>query len=256
MKTILVLSPHLDDAILSCGGWMAEAAGRGNRILVYNLFCLPYQGPFSKLAQEVHACWGGLRCMPALRLEEDHRAMELIGAEVLIGDVCDLIYRKNPEGEWLYTEMEDIQGKRRLEDNALVGHYFDKIQRMFRRETVLVCAPRGLGMHIDHLLAFDVGMRLQRSGYEIEFYEDLPYAMNEQREITKLPGSNEMAPAVNLFSMESLHRKVEALRCYQSQIGGLFGDEAKMEQEISRYALEVSGRQDMGGERVWRKGTM
>lgn len=252
MKTLLFLSPHLDDAILSCGGWMAEAAANGSRVVVYNLFCKPYKGPLSPLAQEVHDTWGNYEYVTALRLEEDRRAMEIIGVEAVMGDVHDLIYRQDQAGDWLYTCMEDIQGERRSEDDALVAHYFNKVKTMVDREAAVISAPLGIGVHIDHLLVFEVGMKLHQAGYEVEFYEDIPYAMNVQRLETRIRRLEKMAVSVKLFSLVNLDKKIEALKFYKSQLPGLFGNDEKMVNEITQYALDVSGREDMGGERIWQ----
>jgi hypothetical protein len=42
------------------------------------------------------------------------------------------------------------------------------------------------------------------------------------------------------------------LSSYASQIPSLFGDEAKMRESLTVQALRMSGRQDMGGEKVWK----
>ena len=110
MKTILVLSPHLDDAVLSCGGWMAQAVEAGERVLVYNLFCAHYRGPLSPAARELHTSWGDPEDITALRIAEDRKALGVIGAGTIYGDVRDLIYRQDTRGKWLYTDMDDIMG--------------------------------------------------------------------------------------------------------------------------------------------------
>jgi hypothetical protein len=46
------------------------------------------------------------------RMEEDQQALAVIGAEGIYGDIRDLIYRQNFCGDWLYTDMADIQGRR------------------------------------------------------------------------------------------------------------------------------------------------
>ena len=97
MKTILVLSPHLDDAVvLSLGGMMAEKVSTGQSVVVYNLFCAPYHGPLSPAAQRLHEGWGDPEDITSLRLEEDRQALEVLGAQQIIGDARDLIYRQSP----------------------------------------------------------------------------------------------------------------------------------------------------------------
>ena len=89
MKTILVLSPHLDDAVLSLGGMMAQKVSSGQSVVVYNLFCAPYHGPLSPAAQRLHEGWGDPEDLAGLRLQEDRQALEVIGAQQIIGDARD-----------------------------------------------------------------------------------------------------------------------------------------------------------------------
>ena len=56
----IYLSPHLDDAALSCGGGIAAQRAAGERVLVVT-FCTGAPAPdmqFSDLAQEFHRKWG------------------------------------------------------------------------------------------------------------------------------------------------------------------------------------------------------
>ncbi len=251
MGTILVLSPHLDDAVLSLGGMMAQNAASGQSVVVYNLFCAPYHGPLSPAAQRLHEGWGDPEDITGLRLQEDRQALEVIGAQQIIGDARDLIYRQSLQGVWLYTNMEDIQGERNPEDNALVGTYFKKLSGMFSKDKFDIFAPLGIGGHIDHMLAFDIGVRLHKAGYAVRFYEDLPYAMREDYLHARTDGLTDMQSSVELFPMEMLERKIEALHYYQSQIDSLFANDKNMRDWIRRQALRVSGREDMGGEKVW-----
>jgi len=252
MKMILVLSPHLDDAVLSCGGWMAQMVEAGRQVLVYNLFCAHYQGPLSPAARELHASWGNPRDITALRAVEDRQALGVIGAEGMYGDARDLIYRQDACGEWLYPAMDDIMGTRNPQDDALVGHYLEKVSALFKTEEVEMYAPLGIGGHIDHLLAFDLGMRLKESGYAVRFYEDLPYALHAdwlEKRMEAIAGGEVQ---VKLFTLKNLEKKLTALSTYASQIPSLFEDEAKMRESLTAQALRMSGRQDMGGEKVWR----
>src|SRR6185295_15615325 len=56
----IYLSPHLDDAALSCGGAIARHANAGARVLVVTICTAapPSDGPFSDFANEVHQGWG------------------------------------------------------------------------------------------------------------------------------------------------------------------------------------------------------
>jgi len=248
----IYLSPHLDDAVLSCGGFIAESVKKGNHVIVFNLFCAPYQGPLSPLAQELHASWGNPEDITALRLEEDRQALELLGADRIIGDVPDLIYRQNEAGEWLYQNMADIQGRRNPCDDSLVDHYSEKIRLFFQPQLTYIYAPLGIGAHIDHLIAYDIGVKLSRSGYVVEFYEDLPYALREDWRQQRLAEIEGMHAYPEYFFLQILRIKIEAIRCYASQIKALFENEQNMKNWIVSQAQKLSNNEDKGAERFWQ----
>ena len=252
MGNVLILSPHLDDAALSCGGFMSQAVANGEPMQVYTLFCAPYQGPLSPSARELHASWGNPPDICTLRLQEDREALAVLGAQGLYGEVRDLIYRQDEQGKWLYEQMQAIQGQRHPQDNELVNYYMEDIMDQWPREGWKVFAPLGIGAHIDHQIAFEIGMGLVKEGYEVAFYEDLPYALREDWLQARLADCEDLRPEVRLFSLESLNRKILALRCYASQIPQLFGGEDTMEEWLKGQAYKMSQEEALGGEKVWR----
>ena len=250
-ETILILSPHLDDAVLSCGGFMAEAVEAGRRVVVYNMFCAPYKGLLSPFACELHVNWGNPADIYELRLEEDRQALDIIGAERLIGDVCDAIYRRDAQGNWLYTCMADLLGKRHAADEAVAAKYTARIRMDFARDYVHIYAPMGIGGHVDHLLTFDIGEALAKLGYRVSFYEELPYAMKNDWRKARAGELREMKSFVELFTLENLEKKVDGVQFYASQIASLFESEANMRDWLTWWALRMSEKENMGGERFW-----
>src|SRR4051794_20848991 len=93
----IYLSPHLDDAALSCGGAIARHANDGARVLVVTLCTAapPPEGPFSTLAQAEHRGWG---LAPAevisTRLREDDLALARLDADPYRAGLLDAIYRR------------------------------------------------------------------------------------------------------------------------------------------------------------------
>src|SRR5437773_7157487 len=92
----IYLSPHLDDAALSCGGAIARHANAGARVLVVTLCtAAPPAGPFSDFANAVHQSWG---LAPAevigARLREDDLALARLDADTYRAGLLDAIYRR------------------------------------------------------------------------------------------------------------------------------------------------------------------
>jgi LmbE family N-acetylglucosaminyl deacetylase len=151
MNSTAVISPHPDDAVLSC--WLTLTAP--GEVTVINLFTgLPVHGsPVS--------WWDGLTGAtdPTLRmserLAEDRRALALAGRQSVNLDFVDDQYRDGTQP--LEGIVEELRA--RLTPGA----------------TVL--APAGIGGHPDHLLARSAALRLHHSGHQLALYAELPHAI-------------------------------------------------------------------------------
>src|SRR5690242_4788963 len=89
------ISPHLDDAVLSCGGAIAAHVAAGQRVLVVTLCtAVPTSAQLGPLAEEFHGDWS-LSADQAVtaRLQEDLIGMQRVGANFLWAGMLDSIYR-------------------------------------------------------------------------------------------------------------------------------------------------------------------
>ena len=215
MPTALVLSPHLDDAVFSCGGTMAQLADSGWRVCMATAF-----------TRSIHPARGfALACQldkhlspevdyMALRRDEDRAAGSILGLhDVRWLDLPEAPHRGYGSAPALFGAMlESDRIWRPL--SALIAGLLEELQ------PDLVLAPQGLGNHVDHRQM--VRALLQEVGdTAATFYRDTPYAM-------KNPGAlpPETLPALppHVVTIASgLARKVEAACAYGSQIGYQFG---------------------------------
>jgi LmbE family N-acetylglucosaminyl deacetylase len=80
MRSIF-LSPHPDDAVLSCGGWIDQLAQDGERPLVLTVFGgdRPAAVPLSAFARSLHERWQLGDDAPARRRDEDRAACDRLG---------------------------------------------------------------------------------------------------------------------------------------------------------------------------------
>ena len=103
----IYLSPHFDDAVLSCGGLIFEQTRQGLQTEIWTIFAgNPPPGPLSDFALQNHSLWGLTSAAEtvAMRAAEDEEAASIVGAELVHFEIPDCIYRRSPEGEYLYTE--------------------------------------------------------------------------------------------------------------------------------------------------------
>ena len=165
---LLCLSPHLDDAALSCGGLLAQARSRGRPAHVITL-CTASSPPPEQLtpfARALHLLWGDPPDPMALRREEDEHAMAALGCTHEHWGYPDAIYR-HPA----YDSEERLFGA-----PADEGPLEEELRaRCAALPEGLLLFPLAVGHHVDHQLLFRVGRALAGAGRPVAFYEDMPY---------------------------------------------------------------------------------
>lgn len=241
------LSPHLDDAVLSCGGAIAAAP---QRALVITLCTAPPPPGviFNAVAIEFHAEWG-LAPDEVLRarLAEDAAAMAILGVDYVYAGWLDAIYRV-PEA---YHSRATLY-RPPVPDDPLLPQVRDLLTMLVERAPqATIYAPLGIGHHVDHLAVFQAALACPPD--RIAFYDDINYALIagavEQRlaEVAK-----PLAAELILFDPSALRAKIEAIAAYRSQMAALFGGATAMETAITAYHAALA--QDRGGyaERIWR----
>lgn len=234
----IFLSPHLDDAVLSCGGMIAELVRSGCVVEVWTI-CAgdPPSGPLSPLAQSLHDRWGTPVNPVETRREEDRRSCAILGAGARHFSIPDCIYRPNPAtGEPLIRENDELFQPLPEAENPLAGD----IQRQLTNhlpEGAQVVSPLTHGRHIDHYL-----VRRSAEGLNLPllYYADFPYAIQSQihRAQWFLPGWETIEFAV---SRDSLTKWQTAIAEYNSQISTFWGSLVEMESAIETYWLSGGG---------------
>lgn len=252
MKNIFVLSPHLDDAICSCGGFISEAVSTGAIVTIINLFCAEYQGPLSNIAQDLHEDWGGGTEITKIRLEEDQKATNFIGARRIIGDIRDAIYRQTRNGEWTYSTSIDIFREIKEDDYFIIDHYLNFLTPLIDRKISKIFAPLGIGKHVDHIITYEIGKTLNSTGWEVEFYEDFTYCLSPEKTADRLQEISTKESVLYCFPLKSLRNKIEGIKYYETQIPMLFGNSKIMSRKIRSHAVKLSTKKNLYAEKFWK----
>jgi LmbE family N-acetylglucosaminyl deacetylase len=226
----IYLSPHLDDAVLSCGGLIFEQSRQDQQVEIWTILAgTPPPGPLSKFALENHALWGltGGPETVAMRRAEDEEAASLVGAGQVHFDLPDCIYRISPQGEYLYTET--VMTSPHPADRELPGRMADALRSELSGSDVLVC-PLALGGHVDHLLVRQAAEILQRP---MHYYADVPYVLNYPQVLS---------PAVAAFksrlypvSETGLETWLKGVAAYRSQVSSLLKVDGNLFDAIRSY---------------------
>lgn len=250
----IYLSPHLDDAALSCGGSIARFVGAGQAVLIVNI-CAgspPPAGPFSPFAAQQHRQWG-LPPDAAVqrRIHEDVEALETLGADCLLLDQLDAIYRMPAA----YVDDETLFGAV-AEGDPLAAALRERIATLIERfPAAIFYAPLGVGQHVDHQAAHEVAAGCAREGLSLAFYEDFPYVATPgalDARLSRLGGAEFFLPSITDIDA-TLARKISAIQAYVSQIGTLFGDLETMAARVTAYAEGLRPEAGTYGERIWMR---
>ena len=239
----IYLSPHFDDAVLSCGGLIYEQTRQGNRAEIWTILAGdPPPGPLSEFARQNHALWGvasGEQTV-AMRRVEDEAAASLVGAYLLHFDIPDCIYRRSPKGEYLYTET--VITSLHPADRNLPKRIAAALRTKLRKDDRLVC-PLALGGHVDHVLVRQAAEALHRPLF---YYADVPYVLNNPQ--TLEPAITAFESQFHQVSETSLDAWLEGVAAYRSQVDSLFKGEGTLSDAIRSYSAGESGI------RLWRIG--
>ncbi len=148
---VTVLSPHFDDAVLSC--WHVLAGQRD--VSVVNIFTGPSEDG------EALSWWDTLTrasdpdARLRERLEEDRRALATVGVEPVDLDLPEELYRPN---------------------GGAPPPVLDRLRQVLREPAVLY-APADIGYrHGDHGLVRAAALELRAEGFQVRLYADLPHA--------------------------------------------------------------------------------
>lgn len=264
--THIFLSPHLDDAVLSCGGMIHTYADHGARVVVVTLCTAnPPPGPLSLYAQALHERWaaddGRTRTpapadMVATRRAEDLAALAHLGAEAVHLDVPDCIYRLNPATGWpLYASDQALFGSVHPAELSLVRRLATRLTTLLRgfgRHHLYV--PLTVGGHVDHQVARRAA---EAAGGIHAYYEDYPYTATAgdrwPNAAQTTAADRPLTPEFVRLSEPHLAAKVAAIGHYASQISTFWPDAAAMDRAVRQFAAVTGG--DAPAERVWRPGS-
>jgi LmbE family N-acetylglucosaminyl deacetylase len=232
----IYVSPHFDDAVLSCGGLIWEQTHTGVPVEIWTV-CAgdPPPGPLSPFAQAMHDEWktgGGLETV-ALRRIEDQKSCRRVGALAVHLPVPDCIYRRSQTGSLLYPD--GIFGGPSPHDKAVIEEIAGLISARLNRYDVLVC-PLTVGQHVDHL---NVRAALERLGRPLWYYADTPYFFRTPEQLPEVTAG--LAARNFYISAEGLQAWQESIAAHQSQINILFEDDADMRHKIREYAQRFDG---------------
>ncbi len=232
----IYLSPHFDDAVLSCGGLIWEQTHSGMPVEIWTI-CAgdPPSGPVSELAEQMQKKWNTLSPQETVQLRrvEDQTAARRVGARAVHFSIPDCIYRRSNTGTLYYPEGVFVTPNPR--EIELANRVAEMLAEKLRQYDTLVC-PLSIGGHVDHRIVRAAAEMLQRP---LWYYADVPYVLRYPEEIfSHVEG---MAAKRFFVSSRALKAWQDSVAAHASQISSLFKDENEMRYLIKEYAQQNDG---------------
>ena len=228
MERRIYISPHLDDAVLSCGGVIYHQTSCGDTVTVVTV-CggSPRKSYTSDYIDQLHRRWGTGVSAIEVRRDEDERACALLGARAVHLDIPDAIYRTSESGEHFYPSDEAIFGEIHPSDGDLIN----EVGQMLEQECAnasSIYVPTGFGGHVDHQLTRKAVDRLEKDHW---LYREFPYAIRAGKVPSNLnvPDGEEILVHLN---RDEISLWAEAVREYRSQISTFWSDPELVEEEL------------------------
>lgn len=186
----IIISPHLDDAVFSCGGIISQLVTAGP-VLVINIF--------TKYLSDMK--FHGV-VMGEERHQEELTAAKYLGFETKNLDELDAIFRRKE-----YRKISNIFKAPVQEDIDWLPILRQKIFAVMNEiDYQQVYVPLGIGWHVDHILTHQVFVPMF-GNKKLCFYEDTPYCLiphttryrlNEIASYQVIPNDISLAP-INEF---------------------------------------------------------
>jgi LmbE family N-acetylglucosaminyl deacetylase len=233
VSCLVVLSPHLDDAVLSCGALMNHIS-KSMSVTVATFFTEGGTPPYTISARSYLR---QTRAYDANRLyhtrrAEDQAALESAAIGCLHAGLTEALFRRRarprlsrlPWASWLMPELSHVYPTYRLHiargrisrhDAGMLRSIRDTIDRLSLKSSTFFLAPLAVGGHVDHVL---VRTAAELSRTRVAYYSDFPYNLRYCAD----PSFVSRNALVRTTWSRDLGAKLALIRSYRTQVGALF----------------------------------
>lgn len=167
--SILIVSPHCDDACFSLGASMQKM--RGHKIIIWDIFSIK---KYSRLKADVNE-------VTNVCIKEEKEFANKIGALVILEGLPEALLREYKKlSDVFFTDYKEVY--KNVPEKALLEELVQRMDyQMSNLQPDIILLPMGCGAHVDHILAREMGLiwfeRKKRST-NVFFYEEIPYICN------------------------------------------------------------------------------
>ena len=246
---VVVVSPHMDDAILSCGGLL--------NLLLQSMPCVTVTicTADPEGADEKNPPHG--IALPSTRRSEEVRAMQALGCALVQMNLLDAIYRKVPgRDELLYPSLNSLWNMPRQEDDSQREKICTGLQKYLPaadERPTLYLAPAGIGHHVDHIISTQAVLNCVSRCDHILLYEDFPYVVDQGAHVGVADSIDKALARLGVVGVQCFEQacdvdeKIKLIAHYETQIDSIFGSHQNVKPLLLKNA-----RNEKTLEKFWR----
>ena len=222
---VVFLSPHFDDAILSCGGLINKLVLKNKKVLVVTVFSEVSKKILNKdVARYVNLCgFDNSVDLNRMRKKEDEAVLNSLGVDHCWLGIVEADYRTKKSVP-VYKNHKQIRNKINDTDDFLkktslgIEEVTDK--HLKNGKGVIYC-PLGLGGHADHRIINQIGDDLSKK-WDLMYWEDYPYVqyMGGQVDLRRARDKYVLSDMIDIRDL--VDKKKKLILGYNSQIDQLF----------------------------------
>jgi len=219
----IIISPHCDDAILSCGELLLQL-NKKTKVTIINVFTAAHGKPYT-LSEKQFLKTSGYTDAETLykeRQNEDKKVVSTFSVSIINLGLEDALFRRKKQKTFLGKFLPDFDHLyptyrwhiiKKIEKNDYTILELKKKLKMFKNKNTLVFAPYGIGNHVDHVIARKVCEELFEN---LILYSDFPYNVNESID-------NKRFNKEKIYTLQpDRNKKDKLIKGYITQFHGLF----------------------------------
>jgi ubiquinone/menaquinone biosynthesis C-methylase UbiE/LmbE family N-acetylglucosaminyl deacetylase len=222
----IFLSPHFDDAVLSCGALLCWLKSMKKTIYIITIFTQASSKPYSPQALSfLEGCHStNADALFRQRKNENNDVGERIGATIINLNYTDAAWRKKngTNTQFVYPNAQtQFSGSIPTLDSGVLLSVEKAITKTLcdlNKKSFVLFAPLGIGGHIDHVITNTIVNNLKIE--KTIFWEDFPYNTDAKKRANFLSGHKALSEVFDIRT--KLEDKNTLIRLYRSQLDLLF----------------------------------
>lgn len=227
------ISPHYDDAVLSCGSLLSALSGKTD-ITIVNVFTKANSGPYTLSAKQFLKTSGVTDAVALYkeRKEEDKMALSSFSVKIINIDLEDALFRRKkmtsllgkllPEFDHVYPTYRWHILKKIIQKDPAIKELSIKLAS-YKNKKNLIFAPYGIGDHVDHKIVRTV---CEAMFHHVILYSDFPYNIRLNTYGRTLKNGQEY------HLIPDMKKKIQLIKKYKTQYSGLFDKTVPEHEEV------------------------